>query len=342
MTIKVGIVGYGTIGRRVADGVKASSGMEIIGVTARSYARKLDAAKDRGFPLYVAGSDSTDLIDRGFEVGGTMEDLCTEADIIVDATPGKVAATNMPLYEKCGAKVIVQGGEKHDLTGLSFSSLANYEAAWGKDKCRVVSCNTTGLSRIISTLDRAYGVDDVFVTLIRRAADPKESKKGPINAVTPVMGVSHHGPDVKTVMPHINIYSMAVAVPHTLSHVHTLKVDLSDAVDKESIVSLLRGTPRILVEKGKEGFTDTAQIAEYFRDFRLRYDMPELFIWEEPLDVVGNSVYIMASVHQESIVVPENIDCIKAMCEMESDKYTAIRETDLALGISKDASCYAE
>ena len=47
MTIKVGIVGYGTIGRRVADGVKASSGMEIIGVTARSYARKLDAAKDR-------------------------------------------------------------------------------------------------------------------------------------------------------------------------------------------------------------------------------------------------------------------------------------------------------
>ena len=340
MTIKVGIVGYGTIGRRVADGVKASSGMEIIGVTARSYARKLDAAKDRGFPVYVAGDGSKDLADRGFDVGGTMEDLCREADIIVDATPGKVAAMNMPVYEKCGAKVIVQGGEKHDLTGLSFSSLANYDAAWGKDKCRVVSCNTTGLSRLISTLDRAYGVDNVFVTLIRRAADPKESKKGPINAVKPVMGVSHHGPDVKTVMPHINIYSMAVAVPHTLSHVHTLKVTLSDAVDKESIVSLLKGTPRILVEKGNEGFTDTAQIAEYYRDFRLRYDMPELFIWDEPLDVVDSTAYIMANVHQESIVVPENIDCIKAMCEMESDKFTAIRETDKALGISKDPSCY--
>jgi len=340
MTIKVGIVGYGTIGRRVADGVASSSGMDIIGVSGRSYGRKMDLARMRGFPVFVPSSSAHEFSERGFDVGGSLEDLYSEADIIVDATPGKVAAENMPLYRAAGAKVIVQGGEKHELTGLSFSSLANYEAAVGKDVCRVVSCNTTGLSRLISTLDRAYGVERVFVSLIRRAADPKESKKGPINAVKPVMGVSHHGPDVKTVMPHIDIYSMAVAIPHTLSHVHTLKVTLRSPADRDALVDLLRSTPRILVEKGGEGFFDTAQIAEYYRDFRLRYDMPELFIWDEPLDVVGSDVYIMADVHQESIVVPENVDCIKAMCGMESDKMRAIHGTDKTLGIAKSDSCY--
>jgi len=141
-------------------------------------------------------------------------------------------------------------------------------------------------------------------------------------------------------MPHIDIYSMAVAIPHTLSHVHTLKVTLRSPADRDALVDLLRSTPRILVEKGGEGFFDTAQIAEYYRDFRLRYDMPELFIWDEPLDVVGSDVYIMADVHQESIVVPENVDCIKAMCGMESDKMRAIHGTDKTLGIAKSDSCY--
>ena len=340
MAVKVGIVGYGTIGKRVADGVKNSKGMEVIGVTGRSYAAKMDIAKERGFPLYMVGDNSAEFKDRGFEVAGSFKDLCSDSDIIVDATSSKIPVQNMPTYDDNGVKVIVEGGEKHDLMGFSFSSLANYEKAWGRDRCRVVSCNTTGLSRLISTLDTAYGVDDVFVSLIRRAADPRESKKGPINAVKPVLGVSHHGPDVKTVMPNINIYSMAVAVPHTLSHVHTLRVKLKEGTTKDDVVELFNKTPRIVVGKGKEGYGDTAVIAEYYRDFRIRYDMPELFIWDEPLDVVDNYVYVMANVHQESIVVPENIDCIKSMCEMESDKMKAIYETDKALSIAKNKECY--
>ncbi|MBN1786116.1 MAG: type II glyceraldehyde-3-phosphate dehydrogenase [Candidatus Methanofastidiosa archaeon] len=340
MTIKVGIVGYGTIGRRVADGVKGSKGMEVVGVSGRSYAVKMDLARERHFPIYTIGDKSQEFKDRGFDVAGNFEDLCSDADIIVDATSSNIPAQNMPIYDKNNVKVIVEGGESHDLTGFSFSSLANYGEAVGRDKARVVSCNTTGLSRLISTFDNAFGVDDVFVSLIRRAADPKESKKGPINAVKPVLGVSHHGPDVKTVMPHINIYSMAVAVPHTLSHVHTLRIKLKERTSRDEVIDLLNGTPRIVVGKGKEGYGDTALIAEYYRDFRIRYDMPELFIWDEPLDVVGEYVYVMANVHQESIVVPENIDCIKAMCGLETDKMKAIYGTDQVLGIAKDKKIY--
>ena len=40
--------------------------------------------------------------------------MCKAADVIVDATPGDVGATNKPLYEKLGKKALWQGGEEHE------------------------------------------------------------------------------------------------------------------------------------------------------------------------------------------------------------------------------------
>ena len=65
--------------------------------------------------------------------------------------------------------------------------------------------------------------------MIRRAADPGDSKKGPINAIKPVLKVpSHHGPDVMTVKPEIQINSLAVAVPTTIMHLHSIVATLPD------------------------------------------------------------------------------------------------------------------
>jgi glyceraldehyde-3-phosphate dehydrogenase (NAD(P)) len=38
-------------------------------------------------------------------------------------------------------------------------------------------------------------------------------------------------------------------------------------------------------------------------------------------------------VHQEAIVVPENIDAIRAMFELERDKFKSIEKTNKSLGI---------
>ena len=43
--IKVGIVGYGTIGKRVADAVLLQDDMELVGVTAHSYNYRMISAK---------------------------------------------------------------------------------------------------------------------------------------------------------------------------------------------------------------------------------------------------------------------------------------------------------
>src|SRR5205807_7999 len=82
-------------------------------------------------------------------------------------------------------KAIWQGGEDHNLTNLSFNAAANYEECLGARFVRIPSCNTTGLIRTLYPLDAHFGVVSVLAVMIRRATDPGDSKKGPINAIEP-------------------------------------------------------------------------------------------------------------------------------------------------------------
>ena len=48
---KVGVVGYGTIGKRVADAVLKQKDMELIGVTGNSYNYKMEIANAKGIKI---------------------------------------------------------------------------------------------------------------------------------------------------------------------------------------------------------------------------------------------------------------------------------------------------
>ena len=56
-------------------------------------------------------------------------------------------------------------------------------------------------------------------------------------------------------------------------------------------------------------------------------------MWKDSVKVIGDTLYYYQAIHQESDVVPENVDCIRAMCELESDKLRSIEKTDMAMGI---------
>jgi glyceraldehyde-3-phosphate dehydrogenase (NAD(P)) len=335
---KVGIVGYGVIGKRIADAIVAQPDMKLVGVADIISDVRLRIAKERNYPIYCSVPDfEPKMREAGYDIVGYLDDMVKECDLVIDCTPSGVPLQNFPVYEAANVKSIVQGGEKHSLTNMSFSTFGNYYSHIGVDRTRVVSCNTTALTRIISTLDLEYGVSDAFVALARRAGDPARTNRGPINAITPVLGVSHHGPDLVTVMPQFQdrIHSLAIAGSWTLSHVHMLKVTLDRKTTVEKIIKLFRRTPRILIELGKQGLFDSAQLVEYYRDLgRPRYDRPEVFIWEETLSVDSrNNVYMIYDVHMESIPIPENIDAIRAMLNMESSAIKSIEKTDKALNI---------
>ncbi len=337
--IRVGIVGYGTIGKRIADAVSKQDDMEVVGVFKTRPNFEAWSAIKRGYPLYVPEDRFADFEKNGIPVKGSLKDLLSVSDIVVDATPNKVGKENKKMYVERKIKAIFQGGEKADVADVSFNALANYEEAIGKSYVRVVSCNTTGLVRVLYLLDRDYGVRSVRGTIVRRGADPKEVKKGPLNSIVldPPHIPSHHAEDVKTILRHIDIVTVAVAVPTTLMHVHILNIRLRSKVSKEDVVKSLESTPRILlVNSGFTGIKSTSEIIEVARDIgRSRYDIYENVVWEDTLAVDGDEVFIVQGVQQEAIVVPENIDAIRAVSGVETSGRRSMMKTDKVLRIGE-------
>lgn len=330
--IRVAINGYGTIGKRVADAVSKQDDMKVVGVckVEPDWSAKLGSKQ---FPLYTTG-DPAVFKAAGIDVAGKEEDLLKLCDVVVDCTPKKIGAQNKPLYEKAGIKAIFQGGEKAPIAETSFVAQCNFEAAKGKRFVRVVSCNTTGLSRTLHTIHSKFGLDNIEAIMVRRGADQKETKKGPINAIVPEVTVpSHHGPDVQTVMPGLNVSTVAMEVPTTLMHLHVVIADLKKPATKEDIVAAFRANPRVLLVKASEGLISTAHIVEMARDlFRHRSDIFETTVWEDSVSVVGSKLRYIQAVHQESIVIPENVDAIRAMFGL-SDAATSMKKTNASLGI---------
>ena len=336
MPVKVAINGYGTIGKRVADAVRQQDDMEIVGVVKRRPTFEAKDAMRDGYPFYAAAQENIPELEKaGIIVDGILTDLLEKADIVVDCTPKK--ADYMPLYEKHNVKAIWQGGEKHALTGLSFNAMANYNDAIGKQFARVVSCNTTGLCRTLYPIQEKFGIENVMGVMIRRGADPWDTKTGPINAIEPEVKVpSHHGPDVQTVMKGLNIQTMAVKVPTTLMHLHSVVVKLKKDATTEDVLGVWEKTPRVLFFNTADGVKSTAQVMEWAKDTgRKRGDLFEIAVWEDGVHVVDGTLYYSQAIHQESDVIPENVDCIRAMCEIETDKLKSIKKTDDAMGIIK-------
>ena len=337
--VKVAINGYGTIGKRVADAIDAQDDMEIVGVTKTGPSFGCEMAAKKGFDLYCT-SDDKDMISNfensHFVCKGGLTDLLSKSDVVIDCSPGKMGAANLKKYQEAGVKSIFQGGEKHSLTGLSYTSCANHMENFGAETTRVVSCNTTGLSRTLVPLYDLCGSLKVECTMIRRAADPGDSNRGPINAIKPVLKVpSHHGPDVMTVKPEIEINSLAVAVPTTIMHVHAIIADLPEnhGLTTETILDIWNETPRVIVMNGQGNrITTTAEVMEMARDIGRKWgDLHEIFVWEDGVRLIGNRLYYFQAIQQESDVIPENVDCVRALMKLEGSWTESVTKTDQAI-----------
>lgn len=334
MTVKVGINGFGTVGKRVADAVSAQDDMEIVGVTKRSPTYEAEIAVERGYPFYAASDKYIDGFDeKDIPVEGMLDDLLDEAEIIVDGTPKK--AGYKPRYEEAEVKAIWQGGEDHEMTGLSFNSMANYEEALNEDYVRVVSCNTTGLLRTLYPLHREGLMKKVNAVMVRRGADPWDTSRGPLDAIKPVLNIpSHHGPDVQSVVPEIDIQTTAIKVPTTIMHLHSNIVDLKEDVDSDEILNLWEDTPRIKFFNAGQGVDSTAKMMEYAKDRNnCRGDLNEIAIWDDSVKVEDGTLYYYQAIHQESDIVPENVDAIRAMMGIEEDNMKSIQRTNEAMDI---------
>jgi glyceraldehyde-3-phosphate dehydrogenase (NAD(P)) len=338
--VRVAVNGYGVIGKRIADAVAAQDDMELIGVADVVSDWRIKVAVEKGYPVYASTSQAAaEMRAAGIAVAGELNDLLGQIDVIADATPKKVAAANLEKYRAAGIKSIFQGGEKHSLTGHSFVAQANYATALGRDTTRVVSCNTTSIVRTLGALKSAELLKKARGVLVRRATDPWESdRSGVMNTVVPEKSIpSHQGPDAQTVMPDLDVVTIAVVAAHTNCHLHAWSVELTRPATKDEVLAAFRAAPRIAFLRMSEGVVALNSTLEMMADLgRPRGDMWEVGLWEDGLTVVGNELFYNYQVYNQAIVVPETIDAIRALTGIETDGAVSIAKTDRALGLMRD------
>lgn len=338
-TVRVAVNGYGVIGKRVADAVALQDDMALAGVADLATGYRVKVAVERGYPVYAAAADQRAAMEAaGIPVAGDLDDLLRRADVVVDCTPKRIATAHKERYRAARVRAIWQGGEPHALAGYSFVAQVNYAGAVGRDCARVVSCNTTGLCRVLHALHGRGWVRRARAVLLRRGTDPWESHlNGLIDTAIPETKVpSHQGPDAQTVIPDLDITTMAGAGPFTLSHLHFAMVETTRPVGLDELRAALAEEPRVAFVRAADGLVALNAVIELMRDLRRpRNDMWEVAAWEDALAADAREVYLTYQVHNEAIVIPENIDCIRALTGLERDGAASIRKTDAALGLTK-------
>lgn len=339
-SIRVAVNGYGVIGKRVADAVAAQPDMTLVGVADVATDWRTRTAAMRDIPVFAGTAEATVAMrDAGVPLAGDIDDLLGRIDAVVDATPKGVAARNLERYRAAGVKAVLQGGEAHSTTGHSFVAQANYASAVGRDATRVVSCNTTSIVRVLGALQDAGLLSRARGVLMRRATDPWESHLGGVmNTIVPEPAIpSHQAPDARTVLPDLDVVTMAAKAAHTRTHNHYWSLQLSRRAAHDEVLDALRAAPRIAFIRMADGLVALNTTIELMTDLdRPRGDMWEVAVWEDVLTVDGDEAYLTYQVDNEAIVVPESIDAVRALTEAAETAADSMAVTDGALGLRRD------
>ena len=100
----------------------------------------------------------------------------------------------------------------------------------------------------------------------------------------------------------------------------------------DEVIAELSKKRRLILINSVEQINSTAQVMDYARELsRNRSDLYEIAVWKDSINIYKNKVHYIQAVHQESDVIPENIDAIRSMFGM--DQKLSQDKTDASLGI---------
>ena len=337
MSVKVAVVGYGTIGQRLADGVALQKDMELVGVVDVAPTLAVRALVEQGMPydFYCAVPENIQELEKiGVPIAGTMDDILKKVDIVLDATSAGVGKKNKEAYQRYNLPAVFQGGEKNEIADVFFHGYANYEKGLGQKYLKLTSCNTTGLIRAVDCLDREVGVEKTAITIIRRVSDPGDYHRGLTNALQVDKAPNHQALDLMTIMPHVDATGILVHTPVTHGHIITIVATPKKKITNEKVIEIFSAHPRIRVVSIDEGFLGNASLFKYARDLgNKRGDMYEIAVWKDTVVTSGNDIMFAINIPQEAVVIPETMDAIRASLTMQKDRLEAVGETNKYLNM---------
>ena len=104
---------------------------------------------------------------------------------------------------------------------------------------------------------------------------------------------SHQGPDAKTVLPDLDVVTIAAKGAHTQTHNHYWTLQLTRRASRDEVLDALRAAPRIAFIRMSDGLVALNSTVELMRDLgRPRGDMWEVAVWEDLVTVDGDEAYL--------------------------------------------------
>lgn len=261
MTIKVGINGFGRIGRFVFRAAFERKDIEIVGINDlidvdyMAYMLKYDSTHGR-FNGTVAVKDGN-LIVNGKTIRVTAER--DPANLKWDAIGADVVAeaTGLFLTDETARKHITAGAKKVVLTGPSkdktpmFVMGVNHTTYAGQDIVSNASCTTNCLAPIAKVLNDKFGIESGLMTTVHATTATQKTVDGPSakdwrggrgasqNIIPSSTGAAKA---VGVVLPELNgkLTGMAFRVPTTNVSVVDLTVNLKTAASYADICAAMK------------------------------------------------------------------------------------------------------
>jgi len=286
MTIKVGINGFGRIGRMAFRAIaKDFPDMEVVGINDlldpeyQAYMLKYDSVHGR-FDGDVSVADGNLVVD-GKTIRVTAErnpaDLAwgdIGADVILECTGFFLTKDTCQAHIDAGAKKVLQSAPSKDDTPM-FVYGVNHDEYKGETIVSAASCTTNGLAPVAKVLNDCFGIKRGLMTTVHAATATQKTVDGPSNkdwrggrGILENIIPSSNGAAkaVGKVIPSLNgkLTGMAFRVPTSDVSVVDLTVELERETSYEGIVAAMKEASEGSM-KGVLGFTDEKVVSTDFR-----------------------------------------------------------------------------
>lgn len=286
MTIKVGINGFGRIGRMAfRAAAKDFKNIEIVAINDLldpeylAYMLKYDSVHGR-FDGEVSVKDGN-LIVNGKTIRITAERNPADlkwgdvgADLIIECTGFFLTEESCQAHIEAGAKKVVQSAPSKDHTPM-FVYGVNHNEYKGEAIVSAASCTTNGLAPVAKVLNDSFGIKRGLMTTVHAATATQKTVDGPSskdwrggrgileNIIPSSTGAAKA---VGVVLPALNgkLTGMAFRVPTSDVSVVDLTVELENPATYAEICAAMKAASEGEM-KGVLGYTDEANVSTDFR-----------------------------------------------------------------------------
>jgi glyceraldehyde 3-phosphate dehydrogenase len=286
MTIKVGINGFGRIGRMAfRAAAKDFQNIEVVAINDLldpeylAYMLKYDSVHGQ-FDGDVSVEDGN-LIVNGKTIRVTAErnpaDLKWDevgADLVIECTGFFLTEESCQAHLEAGAKKVVQSAPSKDHTPM-FVYGVNHESYEGQAIVSAASCTTNGLAPVAKVLNDSFGITRGLMTTVHAATATQKTVDGPSlkdwrggrgileNIIPSSTGAAKA---VGKVLPELNgkLTGMAFRVPTSDVSVVDLTVELAKDATYDEICAAMKAASEGEL-KGVLGYTDEKVVSTDFR-----------------------------------------------------------------------------